>query len=168
MPVIAIYPGTFDPLTNGHLDIIERGSRLADQLIVAVLRNEEKKPMFSPDERVAMLREAVRPHANVLVVSFDGLLVNYAKQQNAGLIIRGVRAVSDYEYELQMALMNRRMRPEVETVFLLAAEAYSFLSSRLVKEVARLGGNIHGLVPSHVEQRLNERLGEEKYSQIVP
>jgi pantetheine-phosphate adenylyltransferase len=168
MPVIAIYPGTFDPLTNGHLDIIERGSRLADQLIVAVLRNEEKKPMFSPDERVAMLREAVRPHANVLVDSFDGLLVNYAKQQNAGLIIRGVRAVSDYEYELQMALMNRRMRPEVETVFLLAAEAYSFLSSRLVKEVARLGGNIHGLVPSHVEQRLNERLGEEKYSQIVP
>lgn len=168
MPVIAIYPGTFDPLTNGHLDIIERGSRLADQLIVAVLRNEEKKPMFSPDERVAMLREAVRPHANVLVDSFDGLLVNYAKQQNARLIIRGVRAVSDYEYELQMALMNRRMRPEVETVFLLAAEAYSFLSSRLVKEVARLGGNIHGLVPSHVEQRLNERLGEEKYSQIVP
>ena len=168
MPVIAIYPGTFDPLTNGHLDIIERGSRLADQLIVAVLRNEEKKPMFSPDERVAMLREAVRPHANVLVDSFDGLLVNYAKQQNAGLIIRGVRAVSDYEYELQMALMNRRMRPEVETVFLLAAEVYSFLSSRLVKEVARLGGNIHGLVPSHVEQRLNERLGEEKYSQIVP
>ena len=168
MKRIGLYPGTFDPVTNGHLDIIERGSRLADQLIVAVLRNEEKKPMFSPDERVAMLREAVRPHANVLVDSFDGLLVNYAKQQNAGLIIRGVRAVSDYEYELQMALMNRRMRPEVETVFLLAAEAYSFLSSRLVKEVARLGGNIHGLVPSHVEQRLNERLGEEKYSQIVP
>lgn len=168
MSVTAIYPGTFDPLTNGHVDIIERGARLADHLIVAVLRNEEKRPMFTPNERMEMLREAVKPYGNVSVDSFDGLLAAYAKEQNARLILRGIRAVSDYEYELQMALMNRRLQPEVETVFLLAAEEYSFLSSRLVKEVARLGGDIRGLTPSFVERRLAERLAEEKFLKIVP
>ncbi|HVT95123.1 MAG TPA: pantetheine-phosphate adenylyltransferase [Bryobacteraceae bacterium] len=167
MSLIAIYPGTFDPLTNGHLDIIERGARLADHLIVAVLRNEEKQPLFSPAERMEMLREATTSHPNVTIDSFDGLLVGYAKARNARLIIRGIRAVSDYEYELQMALMNRRLHSEVETVFLLAAEAYSFLSSRLVKEVARLEGDIHGLVPGFVERRLTARLAEEKAAKII-
>jgi pantetheine-phosphate adenylyltransferase len=157
-PVVAIYPGSFDPITNGHLDLIERGSRLADRLIVAILKNESKNPLFSVEERIAMLKEVLRPYPNVEVGTFQGLLVDYATQQNASLILRGIRAVSDYEYELQMALMNRRLQPRIETVFLMAGEAYSFLSSRLVKEVIGLGGNISGLVPACVEERLKDRI----------
>jgi pantetheine-phosphate adenylyltransferase len=157
-PLLAIYPGSFDPITNGHLDLIERGSRLFDELIVSVLRNEEKKALFSVDERTQMLREVVKDFSNVKVASFKGLLVDYAAKVGASVIVRGIRAVSDYEYELQMALMNRRLRPEIETVFLMAGEAHSFISSRLVKEVIRLGGNISGFVPPPVEGRLRKRL----------
>jgi pantetheine-phosphate adenylyltransferase len=156
--VVAIYPGSFDPITNGHLDLIERGSALFDKLIVAVSRHDEKQPLFSVDERKEMLKEVVHCFSNVEVASFDGLLVDYAGQRGASVILRGIRAVSDYEYELQMALMNRRLGPEIETVFLMAGEAHSFISSRLVKEVIRLGGNISGLVPASVEGRLRRRL----------
>jgi len=158
---IAIYPGSFDPLTSGHLDLIERGSGMMDRLIVAILRNEDKEPLFSPEERIEMVREVTRSFGNVEVDAFDGLLVDYAKHCRANVILRGIRAVSDYEYELQMALMNRRLRPEIETVFLMAGEAYSFISSRLVKEVFRLGGDITGLVPASVEARLRSRISEE-------
>lgn len=156
--VVAIYPGSFDPITTGHLDVIERGSRLFDRLIVSILRNESKAPLFSVDERIEMLTEAVRPWPNVEVGSFHGLLADYALSREASVILRGIRAISDYENELQMALMNRRLQPGLETVFLLAGEAFSFISSRLVKEVIGLGGNIAGLVPPLVEQRLRERL----------
>jgi pantetheine-phosphate adenylyltransferase len=155
--ITAIYPGSFDPITNGHLDLIARGSRLADRLIVAILRNEAKQPLFSVEERAAMLEEVLEPYANVEVGTFDGLLVDYATARGANLILRGIRAISDYEYELQIALMNRRLQPQIETAFLLAGEAYSFISSRLVKEVASLGGNISGLVPRGVEARLKSR-----------
>jgi pantetheine-phosphate adenylyltransferase len=157
--LVAIYPGSFDPVTNGHLDLIARGARLADRLIVAILRNESKQPLFSVDERMAMVAETLEGYENVEIDSFDGLLVDYAANRGATAILRGIRAISDYEYELQMALMNRRLRPEIETVFLMAGEAYSFISSRLVKEVIRLGGNISGLVPPGVELRLKQRLG---------
>ncbi len=153
----AIYPGSFDPITNGHLDLIERGSQLFDRLIVSILRNETKQPLFSVPERMEMLRDVVKVYANVEVDSFDGLLVDYAVRKSATVLLRGIRAISDYEYELQMALMNRRLRPELETVFLMAGEAYSFISSRLVKEVIGLGGNIAGLVPPSVEERLRTR-----------
>jgi len=155
--VVAIYPGSFDPITNGHLDLIERGCRLFDRLIVAILRNETKEPLFSVVERMEMLREVVRGYPNVVVDSFHGLLVDYATEQRATVLLRGIRAISDYEYELQMALMNRRLRPDIETVFMMAREAYSFISSRLVKEVIGLGGDIAGLVPPPVEVRLLER-----------
>ncbi|MGA3027335.1 MAG: pantetheine-phosphate adenylyltransferase [Bryobacteraceae bacterium] len=160
--VVAIYPGSFDPITNGHLDLIDRGSKLVDRLIVAVLQNSEKEPLFTVEERMAMLCEAVAGYPNVEVSSFRGLLVDYAARQNANLILRGIRAISDYEFELQMALMNRRLRPELETVFLMASEAHSFLSSRLVKDLFRLGGNIAGMVPASVERRLKERITVEK------
>jgi pantetheine-phosphate adenylyltransferase len=153
----AIYPGSFDPITMGHLDIIERSAKLFDEVIVAVLVNIEKQPMFSAEERVEMIRDSL-PWPNVRVGTFDGLLVYYAIEQGAQVIVRGIRAVSDYEYELQMALMNRRLEPDVETVFLMAAEAYSYLSSRLIKEVFKLGGSINGLVPALVEQRMRERM----------
>ena len=156
--VVAIYPGSFDPITNGHLDLIERGSALFDKLIVAILRNDEKQALFGVEERTDMLSEVIRGFSNVEVASFDGLLVDYAAHCGASVILRGIRAVSDYEYELQMALMNRRLRPAIETVFLMAGEAHSFVSSRLVKEVIRLGGNISGLVPPSVEGRLRKRL----------
>lgn len=155
--LVAIYPGSFDPITNGHLDLVARGSRLVGRLIVAVLRNEDKLPLFSVDERVEMLREVVGPYPNVEVGSFDGLLVDYAAARGANLILRGIRAISDYELELQMALMNRRLRPEIETAFLMAGEANSFISSRLVKQVVSLGGNVSGLVPPAVEARLKGR-----------
>ncbi len=158
LSVLAIYPGSFDPITNGHLDLIERGSILFDKLIVAILRNEEKQALFTVEERIEMVREVIGACPNVEVSAFDGLLVDYAAQCKASVILRGIRAVSDYEYELQMALMNRRLRPEIETVFLMAGEAHSFISSRLVKEVIRLGGNIAGLVPPPVEGRLRKRL----------
>ena len=153
--LVAIYPGSFDPVTNGHLDLIARGSRLVDRLIVAILRNESKQPLFSVDERISMLREVLGDQfPNVELDCFNGLLVDFAAEKGASLIFRGIRAISDYEYELQMTLMNRRLRPEIETVFLMAGEAYSFISSKLVKEVFRLGGSISGLVPQAVEARL--------------
>ena len=155
--VLAIYPGTFDPVTNGHLDLIERGAKIFDRLTVSILRNLDKDPLFSIDERVEMLREVTRPWPNVEVDVFSGLLVEYAQLRDANVILRGIRAVSDYEYELQMALMNRRLNPSVETVFLLASEAHSFISSQLVKEVASLGGNVAGLVPPAVEERMKRR-----------
>jgi len=158
-PTVAIYPGSFDPITNGHLDLIQRGARLFDKLIVGILRNERKEPLFSVEERAEMLREVVTEYPNVEVDSFDGLLVDYAASRSATVLLRGIRAISDYEYELQMALMNRRLRPEVETVFLMANEAFSFISSRLVKEVFSLGGNIAGLAPPLVEARMRERIG---------
>ncbi|MEP7367509.1 MAG: pantetheine-phosphate adenylyltransferase [Acidobacteriota bacterium] len=153
-----IYPGTFDPITSGHLDLIERGSRLVDRLIVSVLANESKHPLFSVAERTEMLRESTAKFPNVEIDNFDGLLVQYAAARGATLLIRGIRAISDYEYELQMALMNRRLNPKIETVFLMAGESYSFLSSRLVKEVIRLGGDVSDMVPPNVEERLRARL----------
>ncbi len=156
--VVAIYPGSFDPITNGHLDLIERGLKLCDRMIVAILSNESKQPLFTIQERMEMLREVVARYPNVEVDSFDGLLVNYAAAKRATVILRGIRAISDYEYELQMALMNRRLCPAIETVFLMAGEAYSFISSRVVKEVVGLGGNISGLVPPVVEVRLKNRV----------
>ena len=160
--VIAIYPGSFDPITNGHLDLIRRGSRLFDRLIVSILRNATKSPLFSVQERSDMLREVVKDYSNVEVDSFDGLLVDYAAKCKARVVLRGIRAISDYEYELQTALMNRRLRPTLETVFLLSNEAHSFISSRLVKEVFGLGGSISGLVPPSVEARLQRRLSKTK------
>ncbi|MBI2956474.1 MAG: pantetheine-phosphate adenylyltransferase [Acidobacteria bacterium] len=156
--VTAIYPGSFDPVTNGHLDLIERASKLFDRLIVALLSNPEKDPLFTIGERVEMLREAVAHLPNVEVDTFDGLLVDYARRRGARVLLRGIRAVSDYEYELQMALMNRQLAPEIETVFMLPAEAYSYLSSRLVKEVARLGGSLKALVPPAVEERIRAKV----------
>jgi len=153
----AIYPGSFDPITNGHLDLIERGSKLVDRLIVSILSNDAKLPLFSVEERMEMLTEVVGRFSNVEVDCFDGLLVDYAARKGATVILRGIRAISDYEFELQMALMNRRLRPSIETIFLMSGEAYSYISSRLVKEVFRLGGNISGLVPPTVEARLRKR-----------
>ena len=156
--VIAIYPGSFDPPTNGHLDLIDRGSKIFDELVVAILRNAEKTPLFSLGERRRMLEELTEDFRNVRVDVFDGLTVDYAARVNASAVLRGIRALSDYEYELQMALMNRKLQPDLETVFMMPAEQYSYLSSRLVREVARLGGDISGLVPELVEQRLKEKL----------
>jgi pantetheine-phosphate adenylyltransferase len=156
---VAIYPGSFDPITNGHLDLVERGAKLFDRLIVAILDNAVKEPpLFSVEERMEMLRDSVRRFPNVELDCFHGLLVDYAARKQATVILRGIRAISDYEYELQMALMNTRLSPNVETVFLMANEAYSFLSSRLVKQVFSLGGSISGLVPPVVEERLKSRV----------
>jgi pantetheine-phosphate adenylyltransferase len=155
--ITAIYPGSFDPLTNGHLDLIERGSKIFDELVVAILRNPDKNPLFSVAVRRYMLEELTTKFKNVRIDTFDGLTVDYAIKVGATAILRGIRAISDYEYELQMALMNRKLHPELETVFMMPAEKYSYLSSRLAREVARLGGNIQGLVPEMVEQRLREK-----------
>jgi pantetheine-phosphate adenylyltransferase len=160
--VVAIYPGSFDPITNGHLDVIQRGARLFDRLIVSILRNETKAPLFSVEERMEMLREVLHVYPNVEVDSFDGLLVEHAAARGATVLLRGIRAISDYENEWQMALMNRRLRPGLETVFMMASEAHSFVSSRLVKEVFSLGGNITGLAPPSVEARLKNRLAQTK------
>jgi pantetheine-phosphate adenylyltransferase len=156
-PRVAVYPGSFDPLTNGHVDIILRGARLFDRIIVAILRNAEKQPLFTGDERVQTAREVFREYPNVEVDTFDGLLVDYVHLKQATAIVRGLRAVSDFEYELQMALMNRRLGPEIETVFMMPAEQYTYVSSRLVKEVFALGGPVTGLVPEIVEYRLREK-----------
>jgi pantetheine-phosphate adenylyltransferase len=156
--VTAIYPGSFDPPTNGHLDLIERGSKIFDELMVAILRNPDKSPLFTVGERRAMLEDLTADFKNVRVDTFDGLTVEYAAKVKASAVLRGIRALSDYEYELQMALMNRKLRPELETVFMMPAEKYSYLSSRLVREVARLGGDVSKLVPEIVEQRLKEKL----------
>jgi pantetheine-phosphate adenylyltransferase len=156
--VTAIYPGSFDPPTNGHLDLVERGSKIFDELVVAILRNPEKSPLFSVGERRKMLDDLTGDFKNVRVDVFDGLTVDYAARVKASAVLRGIRALSDYEYELQMALMNRKLRPELETVFMMPAEKYSYLSSRLVREVARLGGDVSRLVPELVDQRLKEKL----------
>jgi pantetheine-phosphate adenylyltransferase len=157
--IIAIYPGSFDPVTNGHLDLIARGAKIFDKLIVAITRNLEKDPLFEVQERVEMLETVTFDWKNVEVDVFDGLLMDYARARGASVVLRGIRAVSDYEYELQMAMMNRKIEPHIETVFMLPGEAYSYLSSRLVKELARLNGLPKGLVPAAVEQRLRLKFG---------
>ena len=154
---IAVYPGSFDPLTNGHVDIIQRGARLFDRIVVAILVNAAKQPLFTVDERVAIVRQVFADRSNVEVDTFDGLLVEYARQKNATVIVRGLRAVSDFEYEMQMALMNRHLSRDIETVFMMPAEQYTYVSSRLVKEVVALGGSVSGLVPPVVEERLAAR-----------
>ena len=158
----AIYPGSFDPVTNGHLDIIERGCKLFDEIIVGILVNPDKQPFFTLEERRQMLDEVLpsisQGRCTVRVDSFQGLLVNYAVAQQADVIVRGIRAISDYEYEFQMALMNRRLEPGIETVFMMPAETYSYVSSRLVKEVFQLGGAVEGLVPPVVEKRMKEKM----------
>ena len=155
---MAIYPGSFDPPTNGHLDLIQRGSKIFDELVVAILRNSEKVPMFSVAERLEMLRQLTDDLSNVRIDTFDGLMVEYAKSMDASCVLRGIRAISDYEYELQMALMNRKIEPTLETVFMMPADKYSYVSSRLVREVAQAGGPVKGLVPEVVEQKLREKL----------
>jgi pantetheine-phosphate adenylyltransferase len=157
MSTLAVYPGSFDPLTNGHVDIIERGARLFDRIIVAILVNAEKSPLFSMAERVDIARAVFRNHTNVEVDTFDGLLVDYVARRQANVIVRGLRAVSDFEYEFQMALMNRELASTIETVFMMPAVKYSYISSRLIKEVFALGGKVHGLVPDMVEARLREK-----------
>src|SRR6201988_2835866 len=157
-PVVAIYPGTFDPVTNGHLDLISRGAAIFDKLIVGISQNLEKDPLFAVKERVEMLEAVTFDWKNVEVEVFDGLLMDYARAKNARVILRGIRAVSDYEYELQMAMMNRKIEPEIETVFMMPGEAYSYVSSRLVRELARLGGSVKGLVPQLVEERLRAKV----------
>jgi pantetheine-phosphate adenylyltransferase len=156
--ILAIYPGSFDPVTNGHLDLIERSSRIFDRLIVGLLVNAEKQPLFSLEERVEMAREVTRGLPNVAVETFAGLLVDYAARKRAQVIVRGLRAFSDYEYEFQMALMNRKLSPSLETIFLMPAENYTYVSARLVKEIFRNGGSIRGLVPPLVEERLRKRV----------
>jgi pantetheine-phosphate adenylyltransferase len=157
MSTLAVYPGSFDPLTNGHVDIISRGARMFDRIIVAILVNAEKSPMFSMEERVEIAREVFKPHPTVEVDTFNGLLVDYVQRKQAQVIVRGLRAVSDFEFEFQMALMNQRLNPAIETVFMMPAEQYTYISSRLIKEVFTLGGRVHGLVPELVEQRLREK-----------
>ena len=154
---LAIFPGSFDPLTNGHVDIILRSTHLFERVVVAVLLNAEKQPLFTPDERVTIIGEVFREYPNIEIETFDGLLVEYARRKRAGVIVRGLRAISDFEYEMQMALMNRHLNPDVETVFMMPAETYTYVSSRLVKEVVALGGSVTNLVPRLVEDRLREK-----------
>jgi pantetheine-phosphate adenylyltransferase len=158
MPTLAVYPGSFDPLTNGHVDIISRGARLFDRIIVSILVNAEKSPLFSMDERVEITREVFKDQPNVEVDTFDGLLVDYVERRNAQVIVRGLRAVSDFEFEFQLALMNQRLNAKIQTVFMMPAEQYTYISSRLIKEVVSLGGRVHGLVPQLVEARLREKV----------
>ena len=166
---LAIYPGSFDPTTNGHLDLIERGAKIFEELVVAILRNSEKSPMFSVVERRDMLQELTAHLKNVRIDTFDGLMVEHAKSLEATCILRGIRAISDYEYELQMALMNRKLEPTLETVFMMPADKYSYVSSRLVREVAQAGGPVKGLVPEVVEQKLREKLavGKQKETRAI-
>jgi len=162
MSTLAVYPGSFDPLTNGHVDIITRGARLFDRIIVAVLVNAEKAPLFTVEERVEIARAVFKGSANVEVDTFDGLLVDYVERRSAQVIVRGLRAISDFEFEFQMALMNQRLNSNIETVFMMPAEKYTYISSRLIKEVFSLGGRVHGLVPDMVETRLREKSGGRK------
>jgi pantetheine-phosphate adenylyltransferase len=157
MSTLAVYPGSFDPLTNGHVDIIARGARLFDRIIVAILLNAEKAPLFTVAERVDIAREVFKGRPNVEVDTFDGLLVDYVERRHAQVIVRGLRAVSDFEFEFQMALMNQRLNSNIETVFMMPAEKYTYISSRLIKEVFSLGGRVDGLVPELVEKRLREK-----------
>ena len=157
MSTLAVYPGSFDPLTNGHVDIIERGARLFDRIIVAVLVNAEKFPLFTIEERIEIARTVFNDQRNVEIDTFDGLLVDYVARRDAQVIVRGLRAVSDFEFELQMALMNQRLSPKIETVFMMPSEKYTYISSRLIKEVFSLGGEIRGLVPEMVEARLRDK-----------
>ena len=157
MSTLAVYPGSFDPLTNGHVDIITRGARLFDRIVVAILVNAEKAPLFSMAERVEIARVVFKAHTNVEVDTFDGLLVDYVERRQARVIVRGLRAISDFEFEFQLALMNRRLNSNIETVFMMPAEQYSYISSRLIKEVFALGGRVHGLVPDMVEARLRDK-----------
>ena len=157
MSTLAVYPGSFDPLTNGHVDIITRGARLFDRIVVAILVNAEKAPLFSIAERVEIARAVFKEYASVEVDTFDGLLVDYVERRKARVIVRGLRAKSDFEFEFQLALMNRRLNSEIETVFMMPAEQYSYISSRLIKEVFALGGRVHGLVPDMVEARLRDK-----------
>ncbi len=159
MSAKALYPGTFDPPTNGHIDLIQRGARLFEHLTVAILNNPVKNPLFTVDERVEMLRESTSALDNVSVATFDGMMVDFARELGATAVLRGIRAISDYEHEFQMALMNRRMAPDIETVFLQPAGRYSFVSSRMVKEVVSFGGDVAGLVPPNVLTRLRGRIG---------
>src|SRR6266542_1007862 len=158
MSTLAVYPGSFDPLTNGHVDIISRGARLFDRIVVAILMNAEKSPLFTVAERVDIARAVFRDHASVEVDTFDGLLVDYMERRRAQVIVRGLRAVSDFEFEFQMALMNQRLSPQIETVFMMPAEQYTYISSRLIKEVFSLGGRVEGLVPELVEERLRRKV----------
>ena len=160
MSVSALYPGTFDPPTNGHVDLIQRGSKLFEHLTVGILKNPVKNPLFTVEERVEMLKEATHALGNVSIATFDGLMVEFARRQGATAVLRGIRAISDYEHEFQMALMNRRLAPEVETVFLQPAGRYSFVSSRMVKEVFSFGGDVSGLVPPNVLKRLRARISK--------
>ena len=164
LPRVAIYPGSFDPLTSGHVDIIERGARIFDAIVVAILANDEKTPLFSESERIAIIREVFKGHPNVQVETFNGLLVDYAQRKKASVLVRGLRAVSDFEYEFQMALMNRHLAPGLETVFMMPDEKYTYISSRLIKEVFRLGGEVTGLVPPVVEEKLRAKQKAKKGS----
>jgi pantetheine-phosphate adenylyltransferase len=158
MSTLAVYPGSFDPLTNGHVDIISRGARLFDRIVVAMLVNAEKAPLFTTHERVDIARAVFKDQPNVEVDTFDGLLVDYVQRRKAQVIVRGLRAISDFEFEFQMALMNRRLNDKIETIFMMPAEQYTYISSRLIKEVFSLGGRVHGLVPELVETRLREKV----------
>ena len=162
---MAIYPGSFDPPTKGHLDLIARGSRIFDELVVAILRNPEKTPLFSVEERKEMIELLTAGFKNVRVDTFEGLTVDYATRLRATAVLRGIRAISDYEYELQMALMNRKLQPSLETVFMMPAEHYSYVSSRLVREIAAMGGPVGALVPGLIEQRLRAKFGAPKRSE---
>jgi pantetheine-phosphate adenylyltransferase len=154
----AIYPGSFDPLTNGHLDVIQRATKLFDKVIVAVAKSDSKQPLFTLEERVDMVAQAVRHLPTVQADSFDGLLVEYAQRQGVQAVVRGLRAVSDFEFEFQLALMNRKLNEKVETIFMMPKDTYTFLSSRIVKEIARLGGDVSAFVPAHVRDALADRL----------
>ncbi|MEP7116045.1 MAG: pantetheine-phosphate adenylyltransferase [Acidobacteriota bacterium] len=167
-PRVAIYPGSFDPVTNGHVDLIERGSRLFDRIVVAVLVNESKAPLFTAGERVHMIRDVFAGRPSITVETFDGLLVDYAKRVGGHVIVKGLRAVSDFEYESQMALMNHRLRADIETMFMMPAEQYTYISSRLIKEVFRLGGQVSGLVPPLVEERLRRKFALLRDPQLAP
>ena len=162
MKRIAVYPGSFDPVTNGHLDIIHRALEFVDELVIAILVNPEKQALFTVKERMEMIRNVLPENPRVQLDQFDGLLVEYARKKNARVIIRGLRAVSDFDYEFQMALMNRRLEAQIETVFLVPAEQYSYVSSRLVKEICALGGAVRGLVPEEVEKRMQKKLLTDK------
>lgn len=154
----AIYPGSFDPLTNGHLDVLERASKLFDRVIVAIARSESKHPLFTLDERLALMKPAIAPIKNARADIFDGLLVEYAAKQKARALVRGLRAVSDFEFEFQMALMNRKLAENIETIFMMPRETYTFISSRIVKEIAKLGGDVGPFVPPHVAVALKKKL----------